>query len=128
MSLTSSTVAVMLPVTDVDRAKQFYSESLSLDFTGMNDEGSPMYALGGGTTLVLLPRPDGARSDSTAMSFEVEDVENEVRDLEGRGVAFADYDLPGLKTVNHVCELGSEKAAWFNDPDGNVLCLHQTTT
>jgi catechol 2,3-dioxygenase-like lactoylglutathione lyase family enzyme len=125
MSLTKSTVAVMLPVTDADRAKKFYSESLGLDYTGTNDEGSPMYSLGGGSTLVLLPRPDGTRSESTAMSFEVDDVVTEVRELIARGVTFEDYDLPGLKTVEHVCELGSEKAAWFNDPDGNVLCVHE---
>lgn len=47
--------------------------------------------------------------------------------LEGRGVTFEDYDMPGLKTVGHVCEFGTEKAAWFNDPDGNVLCIHQVT-
>jgi hypothetical protein len=40
-------------------------------------------------------------------------------------VTFADYDLPGLKTVDHICVLGSEKAAWFEDPAGNVLCLHE---
>lgn len=45
--------------------------------------------------------------------------------LEQRGVRFADYDLPGLKTVEHVCVLGSEKAAWFEDPEGNILCLHE---
>ena len=58
MSLAKSTVAMMLPVTDTDRAKTFYSEKLGLDYTGTNEEGSPMYALGGGATLVLLPRPD----------------------------------------------------------------------
>ena len=31
----------------------------------------------------------------------------------------------GLRTVDHVCVLGSQKAAWFEDPDGNVLCLHE---
>ncbi|MEP6817085.1 MAG: VOC family protein [Marmoricola sp.] len=125
MSLAQTTVAMMLPVTDADRAKQFYSESLGLDYTGTNEEGSPMYSLGGGSVLVLLPRPDGTRSESTAMSFEVDDVVKEIHDLEGRGVKFADYDMPGLKTVDHVCEMGSEKAAWFADPDGNVLCIHQ---
>jgi len=42
-----------------------------------------------------------------------------------RGVVFNDYDLPGLKTVNHVCVLGFEKAAWFGDTEGNILCLHE---
>ena len=36
-----------------------------------------------------------------------------------------DYDFPGLKTVDHVCVLGAEKAAWFEDPEGNILCLHE---
>jgi catechol 2,3-dioxygenase-like lactoylglutathione lyase family enzyme len=126
MSLAKSTVAMMLPVTDPDRAKTFYSDKLGLDYTGTNEEGAPTYVLGGGATLVLLPRPDSTPSESTAMSFEVDDVAGEVRDLEQRGIGFEDYDLPELKTVDHVCVLGSEKAAWFKDPDGNVLCLHET--
>jgi hypothetical protein len=55
----------------------------------------------------------------------VTDILAAVPELEGRGVAFADYDLPGLQTVDHVCVLGSEKAAWFEDTEGNLLCLHE---
>ena len=33
--------------------------------------------------------------------------------------------LPGLKTVDKVCILGSEKAAWFKDTEGNILCIHE---
>ncbi|MBK8767662.1 MAG: hypothetical protein IPM01_24825 [Burkholderiaceae bacterium] len=36
-----------------------------------------------------------------------------------------DYDFPDFKTDNHVCVLGAEKAAWFKDTEGNVLCLHE---
>ena len=57
--------------------------------------------------------------------WEVDDVAAEIADLEGRGVVFEDYDLPDLKTVDHIAEMGGEKAAWFLDPDGNVLCLHE---
>ncbi len=127
MSLTHRTVAMMLPVTDVDRARTFYSESLGLAYTGTNDEGSAIYALDSGDTLVLLPRPDSTPSASTAMSFEVDDITSEISSLKERGVVFEDYDLPDLSTVDHVCVLGSEKAAWFKDPTGNVLCLHEDT-
>jgi len=41
-------------------------------------------------------------------------------------VTFEDYDMPGLKTENHVATMGDERAAWFLDPDGNVICVHQT--
>ena len=128
MSLAHQPVAFLLPLTDVDRAHPVYHETLGLDFTGINNEGSAMFSLGGGTTLVLLPRPDSRPAESTAMSFEVDDVSAEISTLEGRGVTFEDYDLPELKTVDHICEFGDEKAAWFKDPDGHVLCLHQSVT
>jgi catechol 2,3-dioxygenase-like lactoylglutathione lyase family enzyme len=125
MSLAHSSVATMLPISDAARAQEFYTDRLGLPFEGTNEEGSLVYTLQGGTQLVLLPRPDGQRSDSTAMSWEVADIKAEIRELQGRGVEFLDYDLPELKTVDHVCVMGAEKAAWFSDPDGNVLCLHQ---
>jgi hypothetical protein len=46
-------------------------------------------------------------------------------DLKSRGVVFENYDFPGLKTVDHVCVLGSEKAAWFKDTEGNLPCIHE---
>ena len=124
MTLASSAVAVMLPVEDVDRARTYYEDKLGLEYTGKNMEGSAMFALEGGTTLVLLPRPGGSRAESTAMSWAVDDVEQEVKELENRGVLFEDYDTPELTTVDHIASFGDFKSAWFLDPDGNVLCVH----
>jgi catechol 2,3-dioxygenase-like lactoylglutathione lyase family enzyme len=124
MSLANSAVAVMLPVDDVDRARKFYEEKLELLFDGINMEGGAMFALEGGTTLVLLPRPGASRAESTAMSWGVQDVEQVVKDLGDRGVTFEDYDFPEFKTVDHIATMGEFKSAWFLDPDGNVLCVH----
>jgi catechol 2,3-dioxygenase-like lactoylglutathione lyase family enzyme len=125
MSLNDSSVAVMLPISDPDRSQKFYSDQLGLAFEGTTEEGSLRYHLHG-AELMLLPRPDEKPLSSTAISFEVSDVAHEIADLEGRGISFEDYDLPGLKTDQHIATMGDEKAAWFLDPDGNVLCLHQT--
>lgn len=125
MFLSSSTVSFLLPIGDADRAQSFYSDKLALAFEGTNGEGSLLYRLSGGAQLVLLPRPDQQPSSSTAMSFEVGDVAGAVAELGGRGVAFEDYDLPDLRTVDHVAEMGGQRAAWFKDPHGNVLCVHQ---
>lgn len=125
MSLARSTVSKMLPISDPDRARAFYSDKLALAYQGMNDHGEIVYDLGTGSQLVLLPRPDEKPLGSTALSFEVADLEAEIADLESRGVTFEDYDLPDLKTVGHIAEYGGERAAWFLDPDGNVLCVHQ---
>jgi catechol 2,3-dioxygenase-like lactoylglutathione lyase family enzyme len=125
MSLTASAVSVMLPVDDVDRARKFYEEKLGLEFKGLDPfEGSAMFGLDGGATLVLLPRPGGTHNENTAMSWAVDDVEQEVKQLESQGVDFEDYDLPELKTVDHIASMGDLKSAWFKDLDGNVLCVH----
>ena len=79
----------------------------------------------GNGALALFQRGAPTKADHTAVSFAVRDIVAVIRDLESRGVVFHDYDLPGLKTVEHVCVLGSEKAAWFSDPDGNILCIHE---
>lgn len=125
MSLTTSTIATMLPVTDTARAKDFYADRLGLPFQGENSVGELQFSLAHGDALVLLPREAGAQSKNTAMSWEVADVDKELAELESRGVTFEDYDMPGLKTVNHIAEIDGDRAAWFLDPDGNVLCIHQ---
>jgi hypothetical protein len=40
-------------------------------------------------------------------------------------VTFEDYDLPGLKTVDGIADLGGIKGAWFKDPEGNILSVVQ---
>ena len=122
--LNGNQVTTMLPVKDMARARRFYEEGLGLKPLGLKADGKFIYRCGG-TELALFPRPDGTKAEHTAISFKVADIGKEIRELEARGVQFADYDLPGLKTVEHVCVLGSEKAAWFQDPEGNILCLHE---
>jgi catechol 2,3-dioxygenase-like lactoylglutathione lyase family enzyme len=125
--LADAVVTTIVQVRDAEAAVAFYRDRLGLTHTGRNPEGQELFALGGGGVLALMPRPDAEPTGQTELSFEVGDITAEIRDLDQRGVTFADYDLPGLKTVDHVCVLGSEKAAWFADPDGNVLCLHEVT-
>ena len=123
--LTHNPMTTILPVKDLDRARDFYENRLGLKAEGLQADGKYLFRCGGGAKVALFPKPDGTKAEHTAMSFEVDDIVAEIRDLERRGVEFHDYDLPGLKTLQHVCVLGSEKAAWFSDTEGNVLCLHE---
>jgi catechol 2,3-dioxygenase-like lactoylglutathione lyase family enzyme len=117
-------VTCMLPVKDLERARRFYEQGLGLQAGESKADGKLVYRCAG-TEIALFPKPEGTRAAHTALSFKVDDITSRVTELEGRGVRFADYDLPGLKTVGHVCVLGSEKAAWFEDTEGNILCLHE---
>ena len=122
--LSDAAVTTMLPVKDMDRARQFYEGRLGLRPGGFKPDGKFVYVVAG-STLALFPKPEGTKADHTAISFRVADVAATIAQLKQAGVVFEDYDFPGLKTVNHVCVLGAEKAAWFKDTEGNILGLGQ---
>ena len=123
--LSQAPLTAMLPVRDLARAQEFYTDVLGLIPEGVRPDGKFIYRCGNGALLALFPKPEGTRAEHTAVSFQVPAIAPAIRDLTARGVAFHDYDLPGFRTVDHVCVLGSEKAAWFSDPEGNILCIHE---
>ncbi|WP_222940423.1 VOC family protein [Hymenobacter sp. BT491] len=125
--LTGAPVTMLLPVMNLTRARDFYEQKLGLQPLGLKLDGKFEYACGGstGATLALFPKPEGTKAEHTALSFQVRDIAAAIQELEEKGVQFEDYDYPDLKTKDHVCVLGSEKAAWFKDTEGNYLCIHQ---
>lgn len=123
--LSDAPVTTILPVKDMKRARDFYEGKLGLQPEGPKPDGKFVYRCGSGAIIALFPKEGGTKADHTALSFEVEDINRGIQELEKAGVVFEDYDLPGLKTVGHICVLGSEKAAWFRDTEGNYLCLHE---
>lgn len=122
--LSHSAVTTMLPVIDMVRARAFYEDCLGLQPGALRPDGKFVYQVGG-SALALFPKPGGTKAEHTAISFQVPDIAASIEVLKSRGVVFEDYDFPDFKTVNHVCVLGSEKAAWFKDTEGNYLCLHE---
>ncbi|MHC6593066.1 VOC family protein [Arthrobacter sp. C152] len=126
MHLTMSSATTILPVDDAARAHSFYTEKLGLPYRGTTDDGNELLGIDGGPLLELMPVSNGKHSEHTALSFEVTDIEATVRDMEARGVRFQDYDLPTLRTENHICTTDSEKCAWFMDTEHNILCVHET--
>lgn len=118
-------VTAILPVIDMDRARAFYEGKLGLRPGHARPDGEYLYEFESGARIALHAKAGGTKADHTAISFSVQDIISRIGELESRGVVFEDYDLPGLKTVNHVCVLGSTKAAWFRDSEGNYLCLHE---
>ena len=117
-------VTCMLPVKDLERARRFYEQGLQLEPLGGRPDGKFIYRCGG-TEIALFPKSEGTKAEHTAISFRVADIAASVAGLKRAGVVFENYDLPDFKTVDHVCVLGSEKAAWFKDPEGNYLCIHE---
>jgi catechol 2,3-dioxygenase-like lactoylglutathione lyase family enzyme len=123
--LAAAAVTTILPVRDLDRAKRFYIDTLGLAAVGTRPDGQFLLRAGDGSRVSLFHKPEGTKAEHTALSFAVDDLEAAIGKLGRRGVAFHDYDLPGFRTIGHICSQPGLRCAWFSDPEGNVLCLHQ---
>ncbi len=124
--LTNAAVHPILPVVDLARARKFYEDKLGLKVIRVDPPPASgvRYKAGGGTELYIYQR-GATKADHTAATFEVDDVEAEVKELKAKGVVFQDLDIPsmGLKTVNSIAAMGDIKGAWFTDTEGNILSV-----
>lgn len=111
-----------IPAADMNRAKAWYRDKLSLTPSSEDDMGC-MYRVGGGTSFLLYPSTNAGQAPNTLLSFTTDDIEAEMRDMRGHGVSFENYDMPGLKTVDGLATLGSFHSAWFRDSEGNILAV-----
>jgi predicted enzyme related to lactoylglutathione lyase len=110
-------------VDDVQKAKQFYGETLGLEVTEAH--GLLRLHLAGGAEVIAYPKGDQhTPATFTILNFQVEDIDAAVDELTSRGVTFETY--PGLKTDEKgIFRGGGPFIAWFTDPAGNILSVLQ---
>ena len=109
---------ISVPVTDLERSKRFYGETLGL--TEIPGQGAwPEFQLGENVSLYLLdPTNIGQTFEgphTAPLALRVADVEASRRSLEAKGIVFS-----GETFDSSVCHM-----AFFGDPDGNALMLHR---
>ena len=112
-------------VDDLDRAREFYGETLGIDV----DESGPGLNLriAGGNPVFVYPKQDHEPATFTILNFPVSDIESAVDELTGRGVRFERYEGTELETdANGIFRGGGPPIAWFKDPAGNVLSVIQS--
>jgi catechol 2,3-dioxygenase-like lactoylglutathione lyase family enzyme len=112
----------VLAVTDVERARAFYEGTLR--FTPGDDEvpeGVHYPTANGG--FLVYPSSYAGTNKATAISFQLpgDAFDDEVAALRAAGIELQTFDVPDGEWVDGVLTAGSMKAAWFADPDGNVL-------
>jgi catechol 2,3-dioxygenase-like lactoylglutathione lyase family enzyme len=111
-------------VDDLQKAKQFYGETLGIDVVE-SPEGLELH-IGGGTPVFVYPSDNYTPPKHTVLNFPVEDVEAAVDELAKRGVSMEHYDLPDIKTDEKGIfrgETGPPAIAWFKDPAEHVLSV-----
>lgn len=118
-------VSVVVPATDMARAKAFYQDTLQLSLE-MEDEQGMMFGAGGDTGVFVYLRPGGQPAEHTVAGWRVPDIEAAVDELGARGVEFEQYDMPGLQTNERgIASAGDSRAAWFKDSEGNILSINE---
>ncbi|MDR3546148.1 MAG: VOC family protein [Candidatus Limnocylindrales bacterium] len=111
-------VHTTLPTPDPERLRTFYEETLGF-VPFAQRPGAILYRAGDGSLFAISKAGARATGGHTQMAFTVPDIAAEVADLRGRGVVFLDYDVP--KTEQGIGRVGAGRAAWFKDPDGNLI-------
>src|ERR1700674_3818317 len=112
-----------IAVKDLEVAKKFYEGTLGLKRVDAMEPEAHVYK--SGNTRVLIYRSQYAGTNkATALSWSVgNEVEALVQALKAKGITFEKYDLPGSTLKGDVHVMGDIRAAWFKDPDGNILNL-----
>jgi catechol 2,3-dioxygenase-like lactoylglutathione lyase family enzyme len=109
---------ISVPVTDMERARRFYAETLGIPYA-IEDSSFPEFQLGENVSMYLI-KMESIGQQFTAphtahIALRVPDVAEARRELEERGVEFE-----GETHDSGVCHM-----AFFRDPDGNALMLHR---
>ena len=122
--LSNYNIIAFVSIIDVERAKEFYRDTLGLRL--VSEE--PPFALvfeAHGIMLRLgmakeLPPPRG-----TVLGWQVPEIIAAVKDLERAGVRFERYDFVKQDGLGIWATPTGAKVAWFKDPDGNILSLSE---
>ena len=107
---------VSVPVTDMERAKRFYAETLGIPSRSL-DDAWPEFETGNVSLYLVDPTAIGAefRPHTSHIALRVADVAEARATLEEAGVAFE----------GEILDTGVCHMAFFRDPDGNALMLHR---
>ena len=113
-----------IAVKDIGAAKKFYEKTLG--FAPVGDMGEDVVTLRSGKSTIVVYRSDFAGTNkATSATWGVGgEMDAIVKTLQQKGVPFEHYDMPGMRRDGDVHVFGDFKAAWFKDPDGNILHIN----
>jgi catechol 2,3-dioxygenase-like lactoylglutathione lyase family enzyme len=118
-----------MSVDDLEKAKEFYMGTLGLELT--NEKMGLEFKLPGGGELFIYDKEDHQPATFTVLNLVVDDIDQAIDELSGKGIKFEQYDLGnGAKTDEKgvlrglSVQMGPD-IAWFKDPAGNILSVLQ---
>jgi len=111
-----------VPVSDLQKAKEFYEGKLGLNRVAENPRGLT-YVTGGGNLFIYESPTTAGSSKASVATWEFETIEDLVNDMKAKGIEFLTYDIPGATWQDDIATMGDVQVAWFKDPDGNLYSV-----
>lgn len=112
-----------IPVKDLEVAKKFYSETLGLK-PGRTEEAEVLSYQSGDSEILVYESQFAGTNKATAATWVLGDeLDPVMKQLKAKGVKFEHYDFPDMKREGDIHIAGNTRAAWFKDPDGNILSI-----
>ena len=79
----------------------------------------------GKSTIVVYESQFAGTNKATSATWGVGDeLDSIVSTLKKKGVPFEHYNMPGAELDGDIHKFGDFRAAWFKDPDGNILHIN----
>lgn len=116
-------VSATIAVSDLGAAKNFYGTVLGLKVAENMEPEALVYRSGNSQVLIYQSSLAGTNKATAATWTVGAALDDIVRSLSAKGVAFEHYDLPDTTRKGDVHASGPLKMAWLKDPDGNILAL-----
>jgi predicted enzyme related to lactoylglutathione lyase len=124
--LSDSKVTANIPASDLQRARDFYADTLGLSPTQELPGEVLLYRTAGGTDFQVYRTDYAGQAGHTIAQWHVDDIESQVHDLQAKGVTFEVYDMPGVEWDGEIASMeGMGRAAWFRDSEGNIMCIDE---
>ena len=122
--LSERRVHATIPTADLERARAFYEAVLGF-VPQQVTPAAVVYGAGSGSVFAATTSSGRASGSHTQMGFTSPDLAADVAMLQAHGVVFEEYDFPTLRTVNGIAQMPGSHAAWFKDPEGNLIGIVQ---
>lgn len=111
-------------VDDIQKAKQFYAETLGLPAT--EDAMGMLDIEMNGAKVMIYPKPNHQAATYTVLNFIVSNIDEAADELIAKGVSFEKYegfnqDDKGIARSDDPSR--GPNIAWFKDPAGNILSI-----
>ncbi len=110
-------------VDEVEKARGFYGETLGFEVTEF-PAGLSLNLPGDRDTLIYH-KPDFTPATYTILNFEVPDIEAAVDQLTSHGIEMERYEGFDQDERGIARTPEARVGAWFTDPAGNILCVHE---